>query len=72
MAARRGVYSIGLIPTQEINQSSRVGRENAPVLSVCQCSLSGLDTAYLLGLYGLSLYSPSSRVEKHPYPKSGR
>ena len=49
----RVLYSVGLITTH--NPKSRnlsspvgVGWENAPVLSVCQYSLSGPDTACLL------------------------
>ena len=29
-----------------------VDQENAPVLSICQYGLSGLDMAFLLGVYG--------------------
>ena len=58
MAARRGLYSVGSIPTldirlQELISTVVVGWENAPVLSVCQYSLSVLDKACRLGVYGL-------------------
>ena len=53
-----GVYIVWVqswlsILTPGINQSSQVGWENAPVLSICQHGLLGLDTACLFGVYGL-------------------
>ena len=44
--------------------------EDAPVLSVCQYGLSGLDTAYL-GFMPCPDSFPSTCGEKHPDPKLG-
>ena len=56
MTARGGLYTVGLIPTldPELISLVRVGQKTSLVLSVGQCSLSGLDTACLFGFYGLS------------------
>ena len=53
-ALRRYLYSVGLIPSPEFNQSRGVDQDTGLILLVCQYSLSGPDTGCLLGVYSLS------------------